>query len=137
MQRLRRGETRNYLLSKQIQPALNVKLGESFVLETEDAGTGIYRTPQDIPNAEKLYPFTQFEPRRANPLAGPVYVEGVEKGDLLVINIEKIIPAAREQPGSLPDQGLLGIQSAGLNLVSRPSISLNTCRGRAAPLGTA
>jgi acetamidase/formamidase len=108
MQQLRRGETRNYILGKQIQPALKVKLGESFVLETEDAGTGIYRTAQDIPSVERLHPFTQYEPRRANPLAGPVYIEGVEKGDLLVVNIEKIIPAAQGATWITPGSGPLG-----------------------------
>lgn len=32
-------------------------------------------------------------PPKRNPLCGPVYIEGVERGDLLVVNIEQIVPA--------------------------------------------
>lgn len=54
-----------------------------------------------------MRPFSDFEPEIANPLAGPIYVRGVERGDLLVINIEKIIPAEKGVTVVMPEEGFL------------------------------
>ena len=95
MLRLNRGQTRNFTLSKDISPALRVTQGKSFVLETEDASTGFVKSEKDIPTPENLPPYSDFTPPKRNPLAGPIYIEGAERGDLLVVNIEKIIPAIK------------------------------------------
>ena len=93
MLRLKRGQTRNFVLSKDTPPALRVAQGESFVLETENSSTGLVKSEKDIPTPEHLRPYSEFDPPKRNPLCGPVYIEGVERGDLLVVNIEKIVPA--------------------------------------------
>ena len=64
-----------------LEPQIRVDQGESFLVETRDASSG------------GKYP---------NPLAGPIYVEGLEAGDLLVLEIEDIIPGEEGWTGFLP-----------------------------------
>lgn len=46
-----------------------------------------------FPHQEQLGSiYYDFEPLKGNPLSGPIYIKGVERGDLLVVNIRKIIP---------------------------------------------
>ena len=83
-------ELRHFTMDKNIPPVLEVGVGESFVAETEDALLGILR---DNPN--RLYPrdtmpYSARVPACLNPLCGPIYVNGVEAGDVLVVEIEKI-----------------------------------------------
>ncbi len=74
------------------KPKLIVKEGVDFIIETEDCTGGLIKSEKDLPTVEKLKPYTDFEPRKLNPVNGPVYIEGAEKGDLLAITIKKIIP---------------------------------------------
>jgi len=107
MQRIPREKSLNYVFDKDVPPVIKVDPGERFVVETEDAFSGRIQSEKDLPTPENLRPFSDFEPEIANPLAGPIYVRGVEKGDLLVINIEKIIPAEKGVTGIKPGQGAL------------------------------
>ena len=77
------------------------------MVETEDAFSGRIQSEEDLPTPENLRPFSESEPETANPLAGPIYVRGAERGDLLVIHIEKIIPAEKGVTGIKPGQGAL------------------------------
>lgn len=84
------GQLRNYAFDKNTPPVLRVALGEKFRVETEDALNGMLRE-----NPTRLYPrdtepYSKMIPYWGNPLCGPIYVEGVEEGDVLVANIEKI-----------------------------------------------
>ncbi len=90
LQRLSRGKANMYLYDYKAVPALRVKLGESFVIESEDALGGAIRTPDKLPTGEVVLGFETI-PAELNPVGGPVYIEGVERGDVLVVNIEKII----------------------------------------------
>jgi acetamidase/formamidase len=71
------------------KPELTVDSGEKFLIETIDnwwnlLGTeGAKPRPAEPPIAARQY-------IRANPVAGPVYVNGVEPGDTLVVDIERI-----------------------------------------------
>lgn len=107
MQRITRDNARAYEFSKDISPKLHVKPGESFVLETEDAATGRIRTPDFISSPETR-PELKATPARVNPLAGPVYVEGAEPGDLLVANIERIDVDTQGWTGCRTGMGPLG-----------------------------
>lgn len=85
------------------EPQLRVKQGESFVLETRDALDGRIRSQDDHLNEATLgHIFTQGF---SNPAAGPVYVEGAEPGDTLVVDIVDIIPAS---VGFVATQGGVG-----------------------------
>jgi len=67
-----------YSFSPLHEPTLRVKSGETLVIEVPDAFEGKVKTEKDkIPTA-------------MNPMTGPIYVEGAEKGDALVIDIKDI-----------------------------------------------
>lgn len=89
------------------EPALCVAPGESFLVETEDACSGYIRSAETLPIPENL-PTMKAEPSLGNPLAGPVYVEGVQKGDLLVVNIERIEVDEQGFTAIFPGGGPLG-----------------------------
>ncbi len=78
--KLRREEATVTEFGAHLEPALRVEPGEIFLVETRDAFSGKY----------------------PNPLAGPIYVEGLEAGDLLVLEIEDVIPCEQGRTGFLP-----------------------------------
>lgn len=84
------GEPKHYVLDKNTPPILEVELGERFIGEVEDSLNGVLRD-----NPTKLYPRDAVPestrvPAWINPTCGPIYVNGVEAGDVLVVTIEKI-----------------------------------------------
>jgi amidase len=85
----RSSESLKYTIDFRHSPALEVMLGESFALETEDAPSGVYRSLEDA--AQLLNPwYLNYSPPMANPVTGPVYVRGVEPGDTLIVHIERL-----------------------------------------------
>lgn len=90
MKRIEREQARKYAFNWQDSPLLRVEPGESFEVETYDASTGYFKTPEDkaIPSRR---PGFDRSPPQANPIAGPVWVEGAERGDTLVVTIEDIL----------------------------------------------
>src|SRR5215472_9202809 len=90
MQRITREQARKYAFDWRDEPLLRVRRGESFELETYDASTGYFKTPQDKAIPAKRPGFDRSPPT-ANPIAGPVWLEGAERGDVLVIEIEDIL----------------------------------------------
>lgn len=89
MQRITRQQARKYAFNWTDEPLLRVKPGESFEVETYDASTGYFKTPEDkaIPGRRPGFDRT---PPTANPIGGPVFLEGAEKGDVLVVSVEDI-----------------------------------------------
>jgi acetamidase/formamidase len=71
---------------------MRVENGESFVVETEDFFSGRLLDEHTLPTPEFL-PEMESSPGKFNPVAGPVFVEGAEPGDALVVHIERIEPA--------------------------------------------
>ena len=71
---------------------LTVECREHFTIETEDALSGIIETEEVLLCPENLKPLSDYDPPMYNPVTGPVFIIGVEKGDLLKVKIEKIIP---------------------------------------------
>lgn len=90
MQRIPRDLARKYAFDWRDEPLLKVQPGESFEIETFDASTGYFRTEADkaIPG---LRPGFDRVPATANPIAGPISVEGAKRGDVLVVTIEDIL----------------------------------------------
>ena len=85
-----------YLLDPLGEPVLVVESGERFWLETPDAHRGtvvdstvVYASLDDV--IERL--------GGANPLVGPVAVDGAAAGDCLLVSIEEIVPAPRRRAG--------------------------------------
>jgi len=78
-----------YSFDKNIEPSFRVKPGELLKIKTEDAASGYIKKnikSSDIPNL----PYYKYNPIKANPINGPIFVEGAKKGDLLVVQIKKI-----------------------------------------------
>ena len=90
MKRIRREDAIEYLFDARQSPKLRVKTGETFLLETEDAYSGRIGSREDLEKSD-TFPASQTTPRLSNPMAGPIYVEGAEKGDTLAVHIEKIV----------------------------------------------
>jgi acetamidase/formamidase len=64
--------------------------GERFVVETEDAASGYLREEGKSPLDR---PLLDTWPPSANPVGGPIFIEGARRGDLLAIQIEDILVA--------------------------------------------
>ena len=90
MQRIPRDQARKYAFDWRDEPLLRVQPGETFEIETYDASTGYFKTPEDKAIPAKRPGFDRSPPL-ANPIGGPVFLEGAERGDVLVVTIEDIV----------------------------------------------
>ena len=107
MQRIPRDLARKYAFDWEDEPLLRVRPGETFEVETWDAGTGYFKSPADkaIP---ALRPGFDRSPPQANPIGGPVYVEGARRGDTLVVVMEEIVVGDYSWIAVGPKRGPLG-----------------------------
>jgi acetamidase/formamidase len=107
MQRIEREQARKYAFDWRDEPLLRVERGESFEIETWYASTGYFRTPENkaIP---ALRPGFDRTPPMANPIGGPVWLEGAEPGDTLVVTVEEILVGDYSWIAIGPRRGPLG-----------------------------
>ena len=89
-----------YAFSAALSPAATVKPGETVVMETHDCFCGQIRTEADSVEA--------LDWSRINPATGPVYVEGAEPGDVLVVDIREIHLPSQGAMVAIPGEGALG-----------------------------
>lgn len=75
-------EPLNYEFNRLLDPRVRIEPGETLLVEAEDALSGQIRTNADRRDKSKV-PFS-------NPVAGPIWVEGAEPGDVLAVRIEEI-----------------------------------------------
>lgn len=93
MQKINRDQAEVFSLDRTIEPKITVKSEERFEVETQDAAGGqIVSVDQSPFNRKGL----DVIPPKVNPLAGPVYVDGVRKGDMLCIWIHKLDVSHRQ-----------------------------------------
>src|SRR5579862_3667217 len=87
MQRITREQARKYAFDWRDTPLLRVERGESFEIETWDASTGYFKTSEDkaIP---ALRPGFDRVPPLVNPIGGPIWLEGAQPGDTLVVTLD-------------------------------------------------
>jgi amidase len=78
------------------EPVAEVELGETFVVETINANTPVIRTPADANP-------TVFREREET---GPIFIRGIEDGDVLAIHIEDIQPVGHAFGGWYVEQGV-------------------------------
>jgi acetamidase/formamidase len=116
MKRITREQARKYAFDWRDAPLLQVESGETFEIETYDASTGFFKTPQDLAIPGKR-PGFDISPPLANPIGGPVYVAGAKKGDTLVVSIESITVEPYSWTAIGPRRGPLG------DVASRPEVS--------------
>ena len=107
MQKILRDDAKKYAFDWRDEPLLRVVPGEAFEIETWDASTGFFKTPEDkaIPGNR---PGFDRNPPMANPIAGPVFIDGAERGDVLVVNIEDIEVADYSWIAIGPNRGPFG-----------------------------
>jgi acetamidase/formamidase len=89
VQRVSREQARKYAFDWRDQPLVRVQPGESFELETYDASTGYFKTAADKAIPARRPGFDRSPPM-ANPIAGPIHIEGARRGDALVVVLEDI-----------------------------------------------
>jgi acetamidase/formamidase len=80
--------TVHYEWTNAIPPRLVVEPGDTLVLDTRDAADGYYTQTSTSRDTAARGPF------RGHPLTGPVAVRGVRPGDVLVVDILDVRPAA-------------------------------------------
>lgn len=107
MQRIVRELSRKYAFDWRDEPLLRVERGESFEIETWDASTGYFRSAEDKALPSLRPGFDRFPPM-ANPIGGPVWLEGAERGDTLVVTIEDILVGDYSWIAIGPRRGPLG-----------------------------
>jgi amidase len=107
VQRILREQATKYAFDWRDEPLLRVKPGESFEIETYDASCGYFRTPEDKAIPAKRPGFDRSPPL-VNPIGGPVFVEGAEKGDCLVVHLEEIVVDDYSWLAIGPNRGPLG-----------------------------
>lgn len=88
MKRLRR-ELNDVFDLLPTKPTLRVGLGEEFVVETENSMSGRVTSEADLPVAEVLG--NLLAEKRFNPCGGPIFIEGVGPGDVLVVEVVDIV----------------------------------------------
>jgi amidase len=103
------------------EPAIRVPSGARLLVETEDAHMGSIRSERDV-YASLAEVFERLG--GANPVTGPIYVEGVEPGDLVALTFEEIVPGAVQGQGyTVLTPGLGGLVS---NYTLQPALEPRT-----------
>jgi len=74
-----------YSIDPKNKPRMYLDIGETLIIETEDASSGQIRKLTNKRDYKKA-PYS-------NPQSGPFYVNGAEKGDTLVVELLKISPS--------------------------------------------
>ena len=107
--------TYHYVYGPYVEPVLRVKPGDIVVVETKDAFGNKITSENDVPTKILTMPFV-------NPQNGPVFVEGAEKGDVLCVRIERIVPRGPQPVGTsalIPEFGGL-VGNAGTPMLNAP-----------------
>jgi acetamidase/formamidase len=107
MKRITREQARKYAFDWEDEPLLRVEPGESFEIETYDASTGYFKSAADKAVPDRRPGFDRSPPL-ANPIGGPVWVQGVQRGDTLVVTIESILVDDYSWTAIGPRRGPLG-----------------------------
>ena len=71
-----------YAFSATTTPVATITPGDQFVVETHDTSTGRIHRAEDVPEFVRIR-----DPRKVNPAAGPVFIEGASPGDDLIVEI--------------------------------------------------
>jgi amidase len=90
MKRIVREQARRFAFDADDEPLLRVQPGEAFEVETFDASSGYFKSEADKASPA-LRPGFDRVPPLVNPIAGPIWLEGAQRGDVLVVEIEEIL----------------------------------------------
>lgn len=113
MQFTKRDQANVYQVDPSLKPVLTVKPGEAFKVETNDHMNQVLLNKL-LESGKRHISFTREEfapirmtPMQANPVIGPIYVEGAEAGDVIAVHIIDIIPGEHGSSCSLENMGVL------------------------------
>ncbi len=107
MQRISRELARKFAFDWRDEPLLSVEPGETFELETFDASNGYIKTVDDKAIPARRPGFDRVPPM-ANPMAGPIFLKGAARGDVLVVEIDEIVVDDYSWIAVGPGRGPLG-----------------------------
>jgi amidase len=85
--------TFHYTMGPYSEPVLSIVPGDRVIVETRDAFEGKIRTEQDLPSQKLRVPFL-------NPQNGPIMIDGAEKGDVVAVYIESMLPRGDNPRGT-------------------------------------
>ncbi len=91
-------ESKVFAIGAESKPIAKANPGDILVVETEDCFDNQVRTPEDVIES------VDFD--RVNPATGPIYIEGAEPGDTLVVDILSIDVAKQGVMVALPGLGV-------------------------------
>ena len=97
----------HYVYGPYADPVMHIAPGDIVVVETLDAFGGAVKTDNDLPSKVLNMPFV-------NPQNGPITVKGAQKGDVLAVYIESLLPRGAQPAGTtalIPDFGGLAASS--------------------------
>ena len=89
-----------FAFNPSLEPRARAKQGEEVILETHDCFQGQLRSEQDLISA--------LDWSHVNPATGPVYLEGVKKGDILRVDILEVSVGETSTMVTIPGEGALG-----------------------------
>jgi len=89
-----------YAFRPDMEPAMHVAQGEEFVLETDDCFSGQLKSENDLLDV--------LDWDRVNPATGPVFIEGVQPGDVLRVDLLKVKVVNHATMVTVPGEGVLG-----------------------------
>jgi len=84
-----------------LKPVVTVAPGEGVSFDVTDASSG------QVTPASTAAVFANYDGSRVNPVTGPVYIDGAEAGDVLVIRLESYAPSGWGWTANIPGFGLL------------------------------
>lgn len=82
----------HYTIGPYSTPVLTIEPGDRVIVDTRDAFEGAISSEQDSPSERLKMPFL-------NPQNGPIMVNGAEKGDVIAVYIESMLPRGTEPYG--------------------------------------
>ncbi len=113
----------HYGWDNSLAPAVHVVPGDSLEFEVQDSSGGQFTSASSAADVAGL-DFT-----RVNPVAGPVYVEGAEPGDILRVSVLSFAPSGWGWTANIPGFGLLAedFKEPALHLWRYDAGSLTPC----------
>lgn len=82
----------HYTIGPYSDPVMSIAPGDRVVVETRDAFEGKITSESDKPSQILQLPYL-------NPQNGPIMIEGAEKGDVVAVYIEKMVPRGDDPHG--------------------------------------
>jgi len=98
-----------YAFSTDLEPVMRVAQGEEFVLETHDCFAGQLKSEKDLLDG--------LDWDRVNPATGPVFIDNVNPGDVLRVDLVKVKVVGQSTMVTLPGEGVLGDKIAQMETV--------------------